>query len=275
MATRNTQLSTLAVALGLIGVVATTGAQAVTLFSENFEGYTSFLDQAPSGDQINAGIPTILEGAAGVWYGARFEDPDGGNIDADLAVQQFGDSFGPSCTTGPNGNCTHTGRVEDDAGLLFKVNTTNMTGITLSFDWRTFSASGDKVVVGYHVGSIAGFGTCTGNGEAGCFADLRTSLPWYNTQTSTTLSGNWTQLLRANANSNWSNNQTYTLAGADNASEVWVAFWLDNGEGDYAKFDNITLTGTISNPVPEAETYAMMLAGLGLVGFMVSRRKRV
>ncbi len=28
-------------------------------------------------------------------------------------------------------------------------------------------------------------------------------------------------------------------------------------------------------PVPEAETYAMMLAGLGLVGFMVSRRRHL
>jgi hypothetical protein len=27
--------------------------------------------------------------------------------------------------------------------------------------------------------------------------------------------------------------------------------------------------------VPEAETYAMMLAGLGLVGFMVSRRRKL
>jgi hypothetical protein len=27
-------------------------------------------------------------------------------------------------------------------------------------------------------------------------------------------------------------------------------------------------------PVPEAETYAMMLAGLGLVGFMVARRRQ-
>jgi hypothetical protein len=26
--------------------------------------------------------------------------------------------------------------------------------------------------------------------------------------------------------------------------------------------------------VPEAETYAMMLAGLGLVGFMVARRRQ-
>ncbi|OZA40599.1 MAG: hypothetical protein B7X81_14865 [Hydrogenophilales bacterium 17-61-76] len=29
------------------------------------------------------------------------------------------------------------------------------------------------------------------------------------------------------------------------------------------------------SPVPEAETYAMMLAGLGLVGFAASRRKSV
>ena len=31
----------------------------------------------------------------------------------------------------------------------------------------------------------------------------------------------------------------------------------------------------VITPVPEAETYAMMLAGLGLVGFMVRRRNRV
>jgi hypothetical protein len=43
-----------------------------------------------------------------------------------------------------------------------------------------------------------------------------------------------------------------------------------------------TTTGTLGGSyggalaavaVPEAETYAMMLAGLGLVGFMVSRRR--
>lgn len=35
------------------------------------------------------------------------------------------------------------------------------------------------------------------------------------------------------------------------------------------------LTYATAAPVPEAETYAMMLAGLGLVGFMVSRRRRL
>jgi hypothetical protein len=259
--------------LFVLALVSATGsASAITLFSEDFEGYTSFPDEAPNNDEINAGIPKISEGASEIWYGARFEDPDSGSgssasINSDLAVQNYGDAFSAPCY---GDNCTHTGRVEDDAGLLFKVDATNMTGLTLSFDWRTYSAnSGDKVVVGYRIGSIGGFGTCTGNGEAGCFADLRNSMPWYTTQTGTSLTGNWTQLMRANADSDW-NSETFSLTGADDASEVWVAIWLDNGEGDFAKFDNVVVTAT---PVPEAETYAMMLAGLGLVGFMVSRRR--
>lgn len=258
-----------AAALLLLG--GSINAQAVTLFNENFEGYTSFPSTYPDGDRNNPGIPKISEGASEVWYGARFETPDTGSgsstsINNDLAVQKYGDAFDDPCS---GVNCTHTGRVEDDAGLLFKVDATNMTGLTLSFNWRTFRAdSGDKVVVGYHVGSIAGFGTCTGEGEAGCFADLRTSLPWYTSQTNITLTGNWTQLMRASANSNWTN-QSFSLTGTDNASEIWVAFWLDNGEGDFGKFDNILVTAT---PVPEVETWAMMLVGMGLIGLRLRRR---
>jgi hypothetical protein len=37
--------------------------------------------------------------------------------------------------------------------------------------------------------------------------------------------------------------------------------------------DGVSLS-TVTTPVPEAETYAMMLVGLGLVGFMVRRRNR-
>lgn len=37
------------------------------------------------------------------------------------------------------------------------------------------------------------------------------------------------------------------------------------------KFAGLSL---ITTPIPEAETYTMMLSGLGLIGFMVSRRKR-
>ena len=41
------------------------------------------------------------------------------------------------------------------------------------------------------------------------------------------------------------------------------------------KFVGLSLiTGGAVTPVPEAETYSMMLAGLGLLGLMVARRTR-
>lgn len=48
------------------------------------------------------------------------------------------------------------------------------------------------------------------------------------------------------------------------------------GDADYFTLSNTgVLTYTAVAAVPEAETYGMMLAGLGLVGFMVRRRKAV
>jgi hypothetical protein len=41
------------------------------------------------------------------------------------------------------------------------------------------------------------------------------------------------------------------------------------GPGGYVALDNLVLT-----PVPDPETYAMMLAGLGLLGFVARRRKQ-
>jgi len=37
---------------------------------------------------------------------------------------------------------------------------------------------------------------------------------------------------------------------------------------------NTVSFNAVTSPIPEAETYAMMLAGLGLIGFMVGRRSR-
>lgn len=48
------------------------------------------------------------------------------------------------------------------------------------------------------------------------------------------------------------------------------------GTANQVVFDNITFgsdTPIISTPVPEPESYAMMLAGLGLMGFAARRRK--
>lgn len=247
----------------LLGIVSAP-ASAVSLFSENFESYTSFPTQNPWFDYVNPGIAKISEGASEVWYGARFETPDNGTIDNDLAIQEFGGGS----------NNTHTGRTEDDAGMLFKIDTTGLSNVNLSFDWRTFlTSTNDRFVVGYHVGSIAGFGPCTGEGEAGCFANLQststTPLHWYTNQNdlNPTPTGNWTQLLRASKSNSWTN-QSYTLGNdANNQSEVWISFWMDNGEGDYAKFDNVVVTAV---PLPTA----LWLFGSGLAGLAgVARRK--
>lgn len=244
----------------LLSAASISQAAAVSLFSEDFEGYTSF-NQAPYGDPINAGIPKISEGAKGIWYGARFETGDNGTINQDLAIQQYGGGS----------NNTHTGRTEDDAGLLIKLDTTGLQDIRLDFDWRTFSASTrDRFVVGYRTAPIADFGTCTGEGEAGCFADLRSSLPWYTTQRGTpVLTGNWSELLRNTRSNSWTT-ESFTLdASANNQSEIWIAFWLDNGEGDYAKIDNINVYGTAIVPLPAA----VWLFGSGLLGLAGAVRR--
>ena len=52
------------------------------------------------------------------------------------------------------------------------------------------------------------------------------------------------------------NNQLFALG----AGEIWK---------------NAVTVAAVTTPVPEAETYAMMLVGLGLIGFLVRRRMRL
>lgn len=200
---------------------------------------------------MNAGPPQQSEGASERWYGARFESPDsacsGGVIDCDLAVQQYGD--------GPFGNNpTPVGRFEDDAGILFKVDTTDLDGLLLEFDWRTFSASSrDELVVGYFVGDIPDsfFG-------ADLTADLRgTPYAW----------SQWVQLDRQSSHSDFTH-ETHSIPGQ--VGPVAIGFWLDNGEGDYGKIDNVLLTAT--TVIPEPSTFACLALGLAGLGWRRMRQ---
>ncbi len=55
-------------------------------------------------------------------------------------------------------------------------------------------------------------------------------------------------------------NQLFATTGPNSTAEIWK--------------DAVNLH-VATSPIPEAETYAMMLAGLGLVGFMARRRARL
>ncbi|WGG49078.1 PEP-CTERM sorting domain-containing protein [Rugamonas sp. DEMB1] len=54
----------------------------------------------------------------------------------------------------------------------------------------------------------------------------------------------------------------------------WTINWRNNG-GQVPNFSNLTIFARDSHisAVPEADTYAMLLAGLGLVGFVARRRR--
>ncbi len=207
-------------------------AGAATLFLETFNGYTSFPSFDPANDPVNLGLPTIAEGADERWYGIRFENPsNSGTINNDLAVQRYGSSA----------NLTPVGRFEDEAGLVFQVNTIGMTNTLLDFDWRTFSASGaDRLRVGYFVGAIPAFASSD-------FFDARsTPYAW----------SNWTPLLSGKNDVM----QHANFALPDNQASIWVAFWLDNGEGDYGKIDNVVVTA-----VPEPSAVWLLSTGVALL----------
>jgi hypothetical protein len=230
-------------------------AYAVTLFHETFEGITQFNEEAPENDDINAGLPLVSDGAMETWYGGRFQAGYTGTIDQDLATQKIGGGS----------NNTHTGRVEDEAGMLFKVDTSNLGTATLSFDWRTFSASSaDRLKVGYYVGEIA-FGS-------GRYYDFVAD-SFFNPLPNNTEANNegwttrWTQLLSGVGNT-WTS-QSYALPVGQQT--VWVAFWLDNGEEDYGKFDNVLVTGNVA--VPEPGSVMLAAVGAGLCGCVVLRRR--
>jgi len=193
------------------------GDDNVVVFHETFNGYVSFPDQHPAGDQINAGLPLQTEGAGEHWYGGRFGGAENGTINSDLAVQRFGG----------DGNNTPVGRVEDDAGMLFLIDTRIYSQATLTFDWRMFDVgSGDRFVMGYYVGDID-FVSDTPDGDNDDRVHrFNADGPAWSV---------WTERVRGHSTT-W---RSESIALPTGHEKVWVAFWIDNGHGDFAKIDNV------------------------------------
>lgn len=65
-----------------------------------------------------------------------------------------------------------------------------------------------------------------------------------------------------------------TVEGGQGVFDFTLSWSAYNAQGPFEGLTgNWTLTGTAVTAVPEAETYALMLAGLGLVGFAARRRR--
>ena len=186
------------------------------------------------------------EGADAFWYGGRFEPADGGTIDSDLAVQKYGG--------GSNGG--HTGRFEDEAGLLFHINTELLSNVTLGFQWcGTFLAdSADRLRVGFYVGEL-NFGSSRYQDFNSIFGSN-----WWTSA--------WTQVFSTGPNNSW---HTVTVPLPSGEPSVWVAFWMDGEEGNYAKIDNICVKGSQNIPEPGSIVLAAIAAAIG--GLVALRRR--
>jgi len=232
-------------------------AGSITVVHETFDGYSYFPDEKPANDPVNLGVPLVSEGAdSALWLAARFELGDNNPISKDVGVQKFGGG----------GNNTHVGRAGDDAGLVLRLDLTGLTNVTLDFDWRTFQAeTTDRFVVAYYVGDGTEFqagGLGMPNGVYDWYADPDlggnvmdrdggTGNSWYQ--------DNWTELMRATYHNTFQH-EHFSLPGN---KIVYLAVWLDNGDHDFAKLDNILV---MADPIPEPSGLALLVVGVCLFG---------
>ena len=70
---------------------------------------------------------------------------------------------------------------------------------------------------------------------------------------------------------NWSNINTVTFTSFGGVANPAL---MNIGGGTHFAMDNLAINEVVS-AVPESETYAMLLAGLGLIGFMARRRNDI
>lgn len=241
----------------------------IILVDETFDGYTYFPDEKPAGDPVNFGVPLVGEGAdSDLWMAARIEAFDNNPIYEDVGVQHIGGA----------GNNTPVGRMGDDAGLVLRLDLQGLTNLTLDFDWRTFLAeTTDRLVVAYYVGDGMDFqpeGLGTPNNIYDWYNDPQlgggvmdldggTSNSWYQ--------NNWVELMRASESNSFTHEHfdvTLNDPTVQN-SVVYVAFWMDNGNKDFGKIDNVQV---MADYIPEPSSLILALVAAGMLGWFRRRR---
>lgn len=141
------------------------------------------------------------------------------------------------------------------SGVQFNVSTQGYDSVVVSYDLRHSNTSSRYELFQYSLDGMTFVDIATFDGNAGD--------TWFNGRTV-----DLSSIAGAGNNSDFAFRVVATYApgmtsyAASSSSYAGTGTW---------RFDMVTVSAA---PVPEAETYAMMLAGLGLVGFMAARRRK-
>lgn len=140
-------------------------------------------------------------------------------------------------------------------GVQFNVSTVGLKDIVLTYDLRHSNTSSRYELVQYSLDGISFTDIATFDGDAGD--------TWFNNR-SVDLSG----IAGVNDNASFAFRVVAAFAPGTGAYAASNAGFNYATNGTW-RFDMVTVSAA---PVPEPETYALMLAGLGVVGLAIRRR---
>ena len=222
-------------------------AQAVVVTQWNF-------NSKPADTSTSSGLttPSIGSGTASLVGGttATFASGDASGGSSDPATVDDSAWNTTTYAAQSTGNKTR--------GAQFAISTAGFKDVVVSYDLRHSNTSSRYEQFQYSLNGVNFVDFASFDGNAGD--------TWFNARTV-----DLSALAGVNNNANFAFRVVETFApstGAYAASNSTSAY----GTTGTWRFDMVTLNAA---PIPEAETYAMMLAGLGLVGFMAARRRKV
>lgn len=236
--------SILALLLAASGV----SANANTVTQWNFNSATA--DAATSTGTIT---PAIGTGSATLIGGttSTFASGDASGGSSDPAT---GDDSGWNITTFAAATAGNKTR-----GAQFNVSTLGFENITLNYDLRHSNTSSRQEQVQYSLDGLTFNDIASFSGNVGD--------SWFN--------GRSVNLSAISGIANNANFAFRVVAAFDPSSSS--SYLASSPTGTYGtsgtwRFDMVTVSGTAIAAVPEPKNYAMLLAGLGLMGFIARRR---
>ena len=232
------KLLVLALAIGLVlGVASMASASAVTV--GYYEDFSYGLNQYTSVQVLNTAL--WADRTNPFYYGRigyTFDDRPYNDV---LLVRE---------------NTRQYMQIQDDAGVFINISTLGYENATFSFKWWTSSAEspGDWAQWGMYVGG-ADIASMFTNG-------------WTNTNVGSLFDVEGQG--RDNEGFHWA-----SIDLPDNTDSIWVYIALNDGNRDYARFDDLTIKGC---RIPESQVPipgAVWLLGSGLVGLAGLKRKYI